>query len=335
MLSNAKLPKHFWGEALYTMMHVINLTLTMILDSEVPNKIWFGKNVSYDHLLVFDCKAFVHIPRDERCKLDAKTRQGIFIGYGEDEFGYRFYDPVEKKLVRSRDVQFMKDQTIEDTDKVEKTTPEKDSLTYGNPMRLPAHNLENIETEAQDDEQHGDVDDQQVRSGVEVLIDDVQEEHGDDDLGEVLEPPQVQLRRSNRQKQPSTRCSCDEYITLTDGGEPECFEANFIAITEACKELLWLKKFLQELGFRQDNYSLFVDSQSVIHLGKNLTFHSRSKHVDVRYHWIHDALDAKLLALEKVHTYDNGADMMTKALPKWKFEVYCEIVSLVVISTQL
>jgi len=37
-------------------------------------------------------------------------------------------------------------------------------------------------------------------------------------------------------------------------------EAEFIVITEACKELLWLKKFLQELGFRQDNYSLFVDS---------------------------------------------------------------------------
>ena len=67
--------------------------------------------------------------------------------------------------------------------------------------------------------------------------------------------------------------SCDEYITLTDGGELECFEeAKFIAITEACKEVLWLKKFLQELGFRQDNYSLFVDSQSVIHLGKNPTF---------------------------------------------------------------
>jgi len=38
-------------------------------------------------------------------------------------------------------------------------------------------------------------------------------------------------------------------------------EAEFIVITEACKELLWLKKFLQELGFRQDNYSLFVDSR--------------------------------------------------------------------------
>jgi len=74
MLSDAKLPKYFWGEALYMVVHVINLTPTEILDSEVPNKIWFGKNVSYNHLHVFSCKAFVHIPRDERSKLDAKTR---------------------------------------------------------------------------------------------------------------------------------------------------------------------------------------------------------------------------------------------------------------------
>jgi len=220
---------------------------------------------------------------------------------------------------------------------VEKTTPEKDSnLTDGNPMRLPAHNLENVETEAQDNEQHGDVEDQQFGSGVEVPIDDAQEEHDDDDLGDILESPQVQLMRSNRQKQPSTRYSCDEYITLIDGGEPECFEeAKFIVITEACKELLWLKKFLQELGFVQNNYPLFVDSQSAIHLGKNPTFHSISKHIDVRYHWIRDALDAKLLELEKVHTDDNGTDMMTKALPRGKFEVCCEIASLAVIYTYL
>ena len=82
---------------------------------------------------------------------------------------------------------------------MEKTTPEKDSnLTDGNSMRLLAHNLENVETEAQDDEQHGDVDDQQVGSGVVVPNDDAQEEHDDDDLGDIPEPPQVQLRRSNR-----------------------------------------------------------------------------------------------------------------------------------------
>ena len=62
-------------------------------------------------------KAFVHVPKDERSKLDAKTRQCIFIGYGLDEFGYRLHDPIEKKLVRSRDIIFMENQTIEDIEK--------------------------------------------------------------------------------------------------------------------------------------------------------------------------------------------------------------------------
>ena len=127
MLSEAKLPKHFWGEALYTAVHVINLSPAVALNSKVPNKIWFGKNVKYDHLRVFSCKSFVHVPKDERSKLDAKSRQCKFIGYGEDEFGYRFYDPIEKKLVRSRDVKFMEDQTIEGIDKMEKSTPKEDN----------------------------------------------------------------------------------------------------------------------------------------------------------------------------------------------------------------
>jgi len=110
-------------------------------------------------------------------------------------------------------------------------------------------------------------------------------------------------------------------------------EAEFIAITEACKELLWMKKFLQELGFVQDKYFLFCDSQSAIHLGKNSTFHSRSKHIDVRYHWIRDVLDVRLLELAKVHTDDNGANMMTKTLSRLKFEACCEIARLAIIST--
>ncbi|KAI5434590.1 hypothetical protein KIW84_021430 [Lathyrus oleraceus] len=69
-------------------------------------------------------------------------------------------------------------------------------------------------------------------------------------------------------------------------------EVEFIAVTEACKKLLWLKKFLKELGFVKDEYVLFVYNQSAIHLGNNLTFHNRSQHIDVRYHWTRDVLDA-------------------------------------------
>jgi len=98
-------------------------------------------------------------------------------------------------------------------------------------------------------------------------------------------------------------------------------EAEYIAITEAAKELLWMKKFLQELGLQQERYLLYCDSQSAIHLSKNSTFHSRSKHIDVRYHWIRDVLDEKLLQIEKIHTDDNGSDMMTKTLPMQKLEI--------------
>ncbi|RDY00420.1 hypothetical protein CR513_16399, partial [Mucuna pruriens] len=138
MLSEARLPKHFWGEALYTAVHVINLSPAISLNTEVVDKIWFDKDVKYDHLRVFSCKTFVHVPKDERSK------QCIFIGYGHDEYGYKMYDPIEKKLVKSRDVQFMEDQTIEDIDK--------------------------------NGEQHNYVGDQQLGNGFDVPLDDDFEE---------------------------------------------------------------------------------------------------------------------------------------------------------------
>ena len=94
-----------------------------------------------------------------------------------------------------------------------------------------------------------------------------------------------------------------------------------------------MKKFLVALGFNQDRDVLLCDSQSAINLAKNSNFHARSKHIDVRYHWIRDVLDSKLLELEKVHTDDNGADMMTKALSREKFETCCLIAGMARAST--
>ncbi|GKB35802.1 hypothetical protein Tco_0880744, partial [Tanacetum coccineum] len=85
-----------------------------------------------------------------------------------------------------------------------------------------------------------------------------------------------------------------------------------VAATEACKELLWLKRFLQELGFKQQRYAVLCDNQSAIHLAKNSMFHKRTKHIDIRYHWIRDAIEDGMFELNKVHTDDNASDMLTK-----------------------
>jgi hypothetical protein len=67
-------------------------------------------------MIVFVYRAFVHIPRDERSKLDSKVKQCIFMGYGHEEFGYILWNSVNMKIKRSRDIVFFEDQTIEDLD---------------------------------------------------------------------------------------------------------------------------------------------------------------------------------------------------------------------------
>ena len=66
MLSNAKLPKSFLDKAMRTAIDLINFSLLSPLNGDVLERVWIGKDVSYKHFKVFGCKAYVHIPKDER-----------------------------------------------------------------------------------------------------------------------------------------------------------------------------------------------------------------------------------------------------------------------------
>ena len=75
---------------------------------------------------------------------------------------------------------------------------------------------------------------------------------------------------------------------------------------------------MEELGQPQrDNY-LFTDSQSVIHLAKNSTLHLKTKHIQLWYHFIRSVLEDGQLKLEKIHTNENPADMLTKVVTREK-----------------
>ena len=83
MLSHAKLPKSFWVEAIKTIVVIINLTPSVPLEGDVPEEVWSNNRVSYNHLKVFGCRAFVHIPKDERAKLDSKIKELFILGHQE------------------------------------------------------------------------------------------------------------------------------------------------------------------------------------------------------------------------------------------------------------
>ncbi|KAK4409459.1 Retrovirus-related Pol polyprotein from transposon TNT 1-94 [Sesamum angolense] len=91
-------------------------------------------------------------------------------------------------------------------------------------------------------------------------------------------------------------------------------EVEYIAITEAFKEALWLEGLLKEIGFLKQKVTIFSDSQSRIQLCKNPVFHDRTKHIDVRYHFIRDIVENGTVNLEKIRSEENPADMGTKFL---------------------
>ncbi|RDY10796.1 hypothetical protein CR513_04621, partial [Mucuna pruriens] len=297
MLFEARLPKHSWGEALYTVVHVINLSLIVVLNTEVPNKIWFDKDVKYDHLQVFSCKTFVHVPNDEKSKLDLKTRQCIFVG---------LYDPVEKKLVRSRDVQFTEDQTIEDIDKVKKTRPEKDnSLFEIDLVRMPVHDLDIVENNVHNGEQHDYVDDQQLEDIFYVPLDDnfiILLLYVDDML---IVGKEFYMENAKVVSTPFAT-----HFKLSSGHS--------------------LSNDVEKTNMSRIPYTSVVGSLMYVMVQ---AYWIRDWIRHVRYHWIHDALDSKLLELAKVHIDDSNGDMMTKMLPRGKFEACCEIVGLTITST--
>ena len=92
-----------------------------------------------------------------------------------------------------------------------------------------------------------------------------------------------------------------------------------MAATEALKEVIWLKGLISEIGFLKGKVVVFSDSQSGIQLCKNPVFHDRTKHIDVKFHFIRDIVEKGIIDLEKIPFEFNPADMGTKCLPVEKF----------------
>jgi hypothetical protein len=107
-------------------------------------------------------------------------------------------------------------------------------------------------------------------------------------------------------------------------------EAEYMAIFEARREAIWLRGLYSELCGVTSCTTIHYDNQSAICLTKDQMFHEKTKHIGVRYHFIRGVIAEGDVKICKINTRDNPIDMLTKPIPRAKFELCSGLVGITV-----
>ncbi|GJT01450.1 putative ribonuclease H-like domain-containing protein [Tanacetum coccineum] len=97
-------------------------------------------------------------------------------------------------------------------------------------------------------------------------------------------------------------------------------EAEYVAASNCCRHVLWIQNQLLDYGYNFMNTKIFINNKSTICNVKNLVFHSKTKHIEIRHHFIRDFNEKKLIQMIKIYTDQNVADLLTKAFDVGRFQ---------------
>ncbi|GJR70016.1 hypothetical protein Tco_0016081 [Tanacetum coccineum] len=97
-------------------------------------------------------------------------------------------------------------------------------------------------------------------------------------------------------------------------------EAEYVAAANCCGQVLWIQNQLLDYGYNFMNTKIFIDNESTICIVKNPVFHSKTKHIEIRHHFIRDSYEKRLIQVIRIHTDHNVADLLTKAFDVSRFQ---------------
>ncbi|GJX51145.1 putative ribonuclease H-like domain-containing protein [Tanacetum coccineum] len=108
-------------------------------------------------------------------------------------------------------------------------------------------------------------------------------------------------------------------------------EAEYVAAANCCGQVLWVQNQLLDYGFNFMNTKIHIDNESTICIVKNPVYHSKTKHIEIRHHFIRDCYEKKLISVEKIHTDLNVADLLTKPFDGPRFHYLVVSIGLVLV----
>ena len=215
MLKAKDLPRELWGEAVNTAVYILNRACSKALQGQTPYEKWTGRKPSVDHLRTFGCTAHVKDTRRLQGKLEDRSKLMIFIGYQLGSKAYKCLDPVNLKVVISRDVIFEETERWTWSTQGESPTP----LTF----------LPNFLSE-QGSEDKVDSSDEEQEASTEAAS-------PSNTSGEIESPRYRSLTDLYSETSPITQV---EEAHLLSGEEP-------LSYTEAASDEVWMRAMREEM----------------------------------------------------------------------------------------
>lgn len=152
MLYARNVPLNLWAEAVNCAVCLLNRTSSSQTPNITPMELWSGVKPSLEHVRVFGCEGYVHVPDQLRKKLDSKSRKMMLVGY--DNSNYKMYDPIIKRITISRNVIFNEQKTPE-------IKRNEAQIFIGDDIEQnPEEEIDNTELTKSDDSIHTAIDEQ-------------------------------------------------------------------------------------------------------------------------------------------------------------------------------
>jgi len=102
------------AEVVNTMVYLLKRSPTKVVYGITPKEALTGVKSNIDHLHIFGCVEYDHVPNEKRSKLEDKSVKCIHLGYFEVSKAYKLFDPKKRRIILKRDVMFHEDKVYED-----------------------------------------------------------------------------------------------------------------------------------------------------------------------------------------------------------------------------
>nr|GEV90842.1 hypothetical protein [Tanacetum cinerariifolium] len=338
--------------------HPLQRVLVIKPHNKNPYELFLGRKPALSFMRPFECHVTILNTIDRVGKFDGNANEGFFVGYSTNSKAFRVFNSRTMIVVEEKkDVEDPenKDNEILSTEEPRVNQKENDSVNSTNRVNIVsltvnAANNEvndvgrNSSIELLDDPNMPDLEDISIFKdlnkdvfSVEVDLNSVksifqghtQEEGIDynDVFAPVIRIEAIRLFLAYDSFKDFVVYQMDvksaflygkiEEETVVDNSTTI---AEYIAASNCCGQVLWIQNQLLDYGCNCMQPKIHIDNESTICIVKNLVFHSKTKHIKIRHQFIRDSNEKKLIQMIKIHTYQNVADLLTKAFDVSTFQ---------------